>query len=436
MKKIYDFIDDKRRGLAHSAADIEDFIKLLVSEKVSDYQAAAWLMAVCINGMTDEETAALTFAMEKTGETLSYDLPKFCVDKHSTGGIGDKVTLFAAPVCATCGVYVPKMSGRGLGNTGGTIDKLESIPGFRTSLGNDEFKDIIMKTGFAVVSQTGKLVPADKKLYALRNDIAAVESVPLISSSIMSKKLATGADALVLDIKVGNGAFMKDEKSAEKLAESMLSVASARGMKTCALLTDMDKPLGRAVGNSLEVIEAIEALKGNSPEDFKEISHKIAAEMLFIAGHGSEEKCEETVNSAVNSGKALEAFRRTIELQGGNSAVIDDYSLFGQALFAREIISPKDGYVSKISCEKTGAVSRSLGAGRNKKDDKIDSSAGIVINRQVGEFAKKGDVLATLYTSSKKDELDILAEDLAGAFEICENPVKARKNVIKIMRNY
>lgn len=434
MITAYEFINNKRRGLEHTAADIEWFVKEYVNGSIPDYQAAAWLMAVCFNGMTERETCALTMAMARSGDMFSPSLGKFCVDKHSTGGVGDKVTLFAAPVCASCGVYVPKMSGRGLGHTGGTIDKLESIPGFNTALDYDKFISVIKEAGFAVAGQTGSLVPADKKLYALRDSTATVESTPLICSSIMSKKLATGADGIVLDVKVGSGAFMKNEKAACELAEAMLKVADLAGKKCTAVLTDMDKPLGRAVGNSVEVIEAIEALKGNSPEDFRDIAYRISAEMLGLAGYGTPDECYSAVEEAVSSGRALEALEKMISLQGGDPQVCCDYSLMGSAKYSMEIYAERDGYINGIACEETGVCALLLGAGRRTKEDSIDMTAGIVFDVTVGDKVNKGDRIAVLYTSCECDMKEI-AERFAGVFSYCDDSVMKRKNVIKILRN-
>lgn len=434
MITAYEFINNKRRGLEHTAADIEWFVKEYVNGAIPDYQAAAWLMAVCFNGMTDRETCTLTMAMARSGDMFNPSLGKFCVDKHSTGGVGDKVTLFAAPVCASCGVYVPKMSGRGLGHTGGTIDKLESIPGFMTALDYDKFISVIKEAGFAVAGQTGSLVPADKKLYALRDATATVESIPLICSSIMSKKLATGADGIVLDVKVGSGAFMKNEESAEELARAMLRVAELAGKKCTAVLTDMDKPLGRTVGNSIEVVEAIEALKGNSPEDFRDIAYRISAELLGLAGYGDPEKCFEAVENAVTSGRALGAFRKMIELQGGDPRVCDDYSLMGNAKRFMEIYAERDGYIEGIACEETGVCALLLGAGRRTKEDSIDMTAGIRLDVTVGDRVNKGDRIAVLYTSGECDMQEI-ADRFSKAFSYCDDSVIKRKNVIKILRN-
>lgn len=434
MIGIYEFIDDKRSGREHSAADIEWFIKSVVSGVIPDYQISAWLMAVCLNGMTDDEITSLTLSMEHSGEVFSPCLDKFCVDKHSTGGVGDKVTLFAAPVCASCGIYVPKMSGKGLGYTGGTIDKLESIPGLSTSLDYDKFISVVKTAGFAIAGQTEAFVPADKKLYDLRSATATVNSIPLICSSVMSKKLATGADAIVLDVKVGDGAFMEDLHFAEELSKAMLRIAKLAGKKASALITDMNSPLGMTVGNSLEVIEAIDALKGIADESFSEAAYAVTAEMLSAAGKGSREECLQLAKKAVASGKALEAFRKMIELQGGDPHVCEDYSLFKQPKYKKIVYADKSGYISRIFCKKTGLAALKLGAGRKDKSSAVDMSAGIVFKVSVGDYVNKGDELATLYTSSECG-LDSIAEEFLKNFSFCENKVTKRKNVIKTLRN-
>ncbi len=431
----YDIIMKKRRGEELSDSEIREIVNGYVDGTVPDYQMSALLMAICFKGMTPAETAALTLAMMNSGDTFtpSEELGALCIDKHSTGGVGDKTTLITAPVCAACGVYVPKMSGRGLGHTGGTIDKLESIPGFRTSLSHNEFIDTVRKAGFSVSGQTGSLVPADKQIYALRNATATVDSIPLICSSIMSKKLATGADGIVLDVKVGDGAFMKDEESAEALSVAMIDAAKILGRKCTAVMTDMDKPLGRAVGNSLEVIEAAEALKGRCPDDLFEVSMTLAAEMLYLAGKGNTDECRAMAENAITSGKAFDTFKAMVGLQGGDTKALEDYSLLGTAKRSLDILSPADGYISHISCEKTGLISLELGAGRKVKDGDIDSTAGIVFNCTVGSCVKKGDILGTLYTSSECD-IDSIAEDFSRVFGISqEKPIK-KPSVIKIIR--
>lgn len=435
MMTMYELISKKKHGAELSAEEINWFVAGYVSGSIPDYQASAWLMAVCFSSLSDRETADLTMAMARSGDMQKPGLDGFCADKHSTGGVGDKTTLITAPIVAACGVYVPKMSGRGLGHTGGTIDKLESIPGFNTSLSYDDFISVVKKAGFAVAGQTGTLVPADKKLYALRNATATVDSIPLICSSIMSKKLATGADGIVLDVKTGDGAFMKTEEDAEKLAEAMVRVGRLAGRKCSAVLTDMNKPLGKAVGNSLEVIEAIEALKGNAPPDLLEVSLTLAAEMLSLAGKGTHEECLAMAESTLKSGKALERLRYMIELQGGNNRVAEDYSLFMQPKRSKEVFAAADGFISGISCEHTGMISLKLGAGRKTKESEIDPSAGIVFDRTVGDAVKKGDRIAVLYTSTDCD-LEEIAEEFGKVITVSSEKPVLNKNIIKIIKGY
>lgn len=431
----YDVIMKKRRGGELSEEEIYFFTEGCMKGDIADYQASALLMAICMGGMTARETAVLTMAMAESGDLCSPSdkLGKICIDKHSTGGVGDKTTLIAAPVCAACGVYVPKMSGRGLGHTGGTIDKLEAIPGFRTSLSEEEFIEIVRKCGFAVSCQTGSLVPADKKFYALRNATATVESIPLICSSIMSKKIATGADGIVLDVKAGDGAFMKNLSEAEELAVLMKDVGRLAGRKCTAVITDMDKPLGKAVGNSIEVIEAVNALKGSCPGDLYEVSIRLAAEMLMLAGSGDEDTCLELARGALSSGKAFETFERAVSLQGGNVKALYDNSLMGDAVYKKEVVSPCSGYVSKISCEKTGLIALSLGAGRTDKDGSIDSTAGILFEVTVGDCVERGDVLGTVMSSVCCD-LSRAAAELLGAIEISGTAPEKRETIFKIIR--
>lgn len=427
----YDLIMKKRRGGEVTREEIQWLINGYVNNEIPDYQMSAFLMAVCFSSMTQEETAALTLAMMNSGDV--YDLSRelgTCVDKHSTGGVGDKVTLIAAPVCAACGVKVPKMSGKGLGHTGGTIDKLESIPGFRTALSHKEFIEIINKAGFAVASQTGSLVPADKKIYDLRNATATVDCIPLISSSVMSKKLATGADCIVLDVKSGDGAFMKTESEAQTLAVSMISAAKSLGRKCSALITDMNKPLGRNVGNALEVIEAVEALKGNSPPDLYEVSMAVSAHMMSLAGAGSLEECREKAERAISSGDAFRAFEKMAELQGGSSRALTDYSLLGRARYTMTAAAPESGYINNISCEKTGLIALSLGAGRKTKESSVDPTAGIVFERTVGDYVSKGEILGTVMSSSVSD-LEDIGREFLGVFGFSDEPVPCSPAVIK-----
>ncbi|MBQ8826818.1 MAG: thymidine phosphorylase [Oscillospiraceae bacterium] len=431
---MYELITKKKHSVELTTDEINWIVAGFTSGDIPDYQVSAWLMAVCFSSMSDRETTDLTMAMARSGNVLELELDKFCADKHSTGGVGDKTTLILAPIAAACGIYTPKMSGRGLGHTGGTIDKLESIPGFSTSLNYEQFIDTVKEASFSVTGQTADLVPADKKLYALRDATATVDSIPLICSSIMSKKLATGADGIVLDVKVGDGAFMKTQEDAEKLAEAMVRTGKMAGKKCSAIITNMNKPLGRAVGNSIEVVEAIECLKGNGPDDLMEVAYTIAAEMLSQAGKGSHEECLEMAEEAVSSGAALEHLAKMIRLQGGDPSVINDYSKFKQAEFKREVYSPCDGYINSIACEKTGLIAMNLGAGRKVKGEEIDHTAGIYFNRTVGERVCKGDLLCTLYTSREVD-LDTAEKDILTVFSYAENYFP-EKNVKKIIKGY
>ncbi|MCM1022954.1 MAG: thymidine phosphorylase [Prevotella sp.] len=433
---LYEIITKKKHNAELTGEELEWVVAGYCRGDIPDYQMSALLMAVCFNSMSDRETADLTMAMARSGDMLRPETGGFNADKHSTGGVGDKITLIAAPVAAACGVFVPKMSGRGLGHTGGTIDKLESIPGFRTGLPYEDFLNTVRKAGFAVAGQSGALVPADKKMYALRNATATVDSIPLICSSIMSKKIATGADGIVLDVKVGDGAFMKTVPEAEKLAEAMVRVGRLAGRKCSAVLTDMSKPLGKAVGNSLEVMEAIECLKGNAPDDLKEISLTLAAEMLLTAGKGTPEQCFAKAEKALSSGAALERFEQMIELQGGNPRVTGDYGLFGKARFSREIFADRSGFINAVACEETGLTALRLGAGRLTKEADIDPTAGIVFDRTVGDFVSEGERLAVLYSSSES-AADVAAADFAEVFDIGErNESPAEKNIIKIIKGY
>ncbi len=432
---IYEIITKKKHNAELSTEEINWIVAGYVSGSIPDYQMSALLMAICFCSLSDRETTDLTLAMARSGDMIKPETGGFNVDKHSTGGAGDKTTLIVAPIVAACGVCVPKMSGRGLGHTGGTIDKLESIPGFKTEIPFEQFVDNVKKAGLAVAGQTGSLVPADKKIYALRNATATVDSIPLICSSIMSKKLATGADGIVLDVKVGDGAFMKTYEDAEKLAEAMVRVGKLAGRKCSAVITDMEKPLGRAVGNSLEVIEAIEALKGNAPEDLMEVSLVLASEMLYTAGKGTSNECRKMAEKAISSGKALGKLREMIELQHGNPDVISDYTIFTQPKRSKEIFAEEDGFIEGISCEKTGLVSLKLGAGRETKEADIDFTAGIIFEKTVGDKVSKGDKLATLYTSTECD-INGIAEEFVSVFSYSTEKKCSEKIVKKIIKGY
>ena len=429
-----EIIEKKKHSAELSAEEINWFIAGYVAGDIPDYQASALLMAICFCSLSEKEAMALTDAMAHSGDMLKPKLNGFCADKHSTGGVGDKTTLIVAPIVAACGVFVPKMSGRGLGHTGGTIDKLESIPGFKTALDYNKFIETTNKIGLAVAGQTGSLVPADKKLYALRNATDTVDSIPLIASSIMSKKLATGADGIVLDVKTGDGAFMKNESDAEKLAELMVKIAELPGKKCTAVISDMNQPLGYAVGNSIEVIEAIDMLKGNCmAEDLREICLTIADEMLKTAGKNNG---REIAENALASGAALEKLREMIEEQGGNPKVIEDYSLFAAPKITKSVLAARDGYISKISCEKVGQLSCELGAGRKLKDEPIDFTAGIRLNKKQGDKVLCGEKIAEIFTSSDCDTDDI-AKELGAAFSYADCECEKKTKIIKkIIRGY
>ena len=402
--RIYDIITKKKRGFILSQDEINYFVDGVMSGTIPDYQTSALLMAIYFKGLNDEETSFLTSAMLHSGDThdLSY-LGKLTGDKHSTGGVGDKTTLIVAPIVAACGGLLPKMSGRGLGHTGGTIDKLEAIPGFKTDIPFKEFLDIVKSNGFAIVSQTGELAPADKKIYALRDLTATVDSIPLIASSIMSKKLATGADTIMLDVKCGSGAFMKNREDAEHLSRLMIEIGSKAGRKVRAIVSDMERPLGYTVGNSLEVIEAIEILKGNIENDTSVLSIELAANIISMQGIGDTDTCRRLARNSLKDGTALEKFRNAIRLQGGNEKIIENYSLFFKPQDKLDIIACEDGFVDVLSCEEIGLCASMLGAGRTRKEDKIDFNAGICLYRNKGDKVKKGEKLATLYTSTKCD---------------------------------
>lgn len=395
-------IQKKRDGFALTKEEIEYFAFSAANETVPDYQLSALLMAIFFNSLNEEETLWLTDAMARSGDMADLSgIDGIKGDKHSTGGVGDKTTLIVAPVVASCGVKMAKMSGRGLGHTGGTVDKLESIPGFRTSLETDEFIGIVNECGLCVAGQSGRLCPADKKLYSLRDVTATVDNMPLIASSIMSKKLAGGADCIVLDVKCGSGAFMKDKESAEKLAEKMVEIGRGAGKKIAALITDMDVPLGRYIGNSLEIVEAVETLKGNGPEDLTEISVLLSAKLLQLAGKGTFEECKTLAKSKIDDGSALGKLAEMVKLQGGDAEYIFNTGLFPKAAFAKEIVAEKSGCISAMNTEGVGSVCVALGAGRQRKEDSIDPSAGIILEKKTGDYAEKGEVLATLYCSDE-----------------------------------
>ena len=398
--RMYDIIRKKRDGLELSEREIQWFVDGYVKGEIPDYQTAALCMAIYFKGMTIEETTALTFAIRDSGDKLKFNnINGLRVDKHSTGGVGDKTSLVVAPIVATLGVKVAKMSGRGLGHTGGTVDKLEAIPGFKTDLPTEEFEEIVNRVGIAIVGQNATLAPADKLLYALRDVTATVDSLPLIVSSIMSKKLAADDDCVVLDVKTGSGSFMKTREKSRELAEWMVAIGKAAGKRMRALITDMDRPLGNNIGNALEVIEAINTLKGNGPEDLTELCIALASHMLVISDRGSYEECEKNVRRVIESGEALMTFANMVEAQGGNKEWILNPELFPEAPYSYEVRSEKSGYITGVNTEGYGVASLLLGAGRNTMADKIDFSAGIKLVKKTGDKVEVGDTLAVLYTS-------------------------------------
>ncbi|MDO5118945.1 MAG: pyrimidine-nucleoside phosphorylase [Coriobacteriales bacterium] len=416
--RMYDVIERKRDGYELTDEEIDFFVTGYVNGSIPDYQASALCMAIFFQGMTARETARLTMDMMHSGDVVDLSpIPGIKVDKHSTGGVGDKTTLAVVPIVASCGVPVAKMSGRGLGHTGGTLDKLESIPGLSVDISRDDFFDIVKTCGCAVVGQTGNLVPADKRLYALRDVTATVNSVPLIASSIMSKKLAAGCDAIVLDVKCGSGAFMKTYDDAVKLAQAMVAIGEEVGRTTVALISDMDQPLGAKVGNTLEVIEACQVLRREAPVDITETCIELAANMLTLAGKGTLEACRTLARTQIANGAAFEKLCQMVEAQGGDTSVLYDYMRFDQATHTRQVRAPRSGFVYAMQTERVGTASAALGAGRETIDADIDFSAGIDLARKTGDAVAAGDVLATLFSSSEK-RLDEGERILLSAYDI------------------
>ncbi|OLC81045.1 MAG: thymidine phosphorylase [Acidobacteria bacterium 13_1_40CM_4_65_8] len=397
--RAVDVIMKKRDGGPLSREEIRFFVDGVTSGTLPDYQASALLMAILLRGMTAEETAWLTDAMVHSGVRVDLgDIPGVKVDKHSTGGVGDKTSLILAPLAAACGVPVPMMSGRGLGHTGGTLDKLEAIPGFRVNLSLEEMKTALARVGCAMIGQTAQIAPADKKLYALRDVTGTVESIPLISASIMSKKIAEGIDALVLDVKTGRGAFMKTEADSRKLAESLVSIGNASGVKTEAVITAMDAPLGNAVGNALEVIECVEVLKGGGPSDLIEVSVELTARMLVL-GQVARDRvdADRQARLAITSGAGLERFRQIIEMQGGDPRIVDDYTRLPQAEERHVVVAERAGYVNRVDAELVGRASVALGAGRDRVEDPVDPAVGIVVKAKPGDEVRAGDAVLEMH---------------------------------------
>lgn len=432
--RMYDVIRKKRDGERLSAEEIAFFIDGYVRGDIPDYQAAALCMAIYLQGMTDEETVTLTDCMAHSGDTV--DLSEFgtlSVDKHSTGGVGDKTTLIVAPIVASLGGKLAKMSGRGLGHTGGTVDKLEAIPGYNVTMERESFLKQVENVGIAVIGQSGNLTPADKKLYALRDVTATVDSIPLITSSIMSKKLAAGSHNIVLDVKVGSGAFMKTPEDAQKLAQSMVNIGKSCGRNIAALITDMSRPLGYAIGNALEVIEAVEVLQGERKGDLYDVCIALATEMTILLKGITADEARAQVIDAIESGAAFDKMKEWIAAQGGDIRYLENTELFEKPRFIVPIISPSDGYITAMDTAAIGSAAVILGAGRNKKDDPIDYGAGVTVGLKTGDRVEKGCELGYLYTNDEA-AIEPATERYLSALTIGANPPEATKLIHGIVR--
>ena len=433
--RMYDLIMKKRNGGTLSRDEIFFMIEGYTKGNIPDYQMSAMMMAIYFNGMNEKETAALTMAMAESGDQLDLSgIQGIKVDKHSTGGVGDKTSLALTPMVSACGVKIAKMSGRGLGHTGGTIDKLESFQGFSTSLSEEAFIDQVNRIGISIIGQTKNLAPADKKLYALRDVTATVDNMSLIASSIMSKKLAAGADAIVLDVKTGSGAFMKEEADAMLLAGEMMTIGKNAGRKMMAVISDMDQPLGNAVGNALEVKEAIETLKGHGPADFTELCMTLGSCMLMVAEIAeNEQQAREMLKEAVDSGKALDKLAELVEAQGGDKRMVYETDLLPKASSITPLLSEKDGYVEKIQCDEVGVCSLILGGGRETKESAIDLSVGIVLTKKVGSHVKAGEPLAYIHSNEEAKRL-ACEERLRKAFHIGDKVKKEGAIIHQILK--
>ncbi|WKA53399.1 pyrimidine-nucleoside phosphorylase [Planococcus shixiaomingii] len=415
--RMVDLIEKKRDGFELSTEEIQFIVTGYTKGEIADYQMSAFLMAVYFQNMTDRERADLTLAMAASGDQIDLSaIEGIKVDKHSTGGVGDTTTLVLGPLVAACGVPVAKMSGRGLGHTGGTIDKLEAIEGFHVELSTEDFIKQVNDIKVAVIGQSGNLTPADKKLYALRDVTATVNSIPLIASSIMSKKIAAGANAIVLDVKTGEGAFMKTEEDAKELAHAMVGIGNATGRQTMAIISDMGQPLGYAIGNALEVKEAIETLQGNGPEDLTELCLVLGSQMVVVGGKAETlEEARAMLLQVIENGEALKIFKQFIESQGGNPAVVDDVNLLPQAQFKTEVPSKAEGYISNMVADDIGTAAMLLGAGRATKESEIDLAVGLVLHKKVGDFVREGESIATVYSNT---------EDVAECLRVLYNSVE------------
>jgi len=429
-----DLIQRKRDGEELAPEEIEFLVEGYTNGDIPDYQMSSFLMAVFFSGMSDREVSRLTECMLRSGDTVDLSsIPGVKVDKHSTGGVGDKTSFILAPLAAAAGVVVPMMSGRALGHTGGTLDKLESIPGFRTSLTAEEFEEQLSELGLCFIGQTDRLAPADRKLYALRDVTATVESIPLIASSIMSKKLAEGVDALVLDVKVGSGAFMKKQVDARRLAQMMVGIGRRMDKKVQALITDMGQPLGYAVGNALEVMEASQTLQNAGPNDLTKLSIELAARMIYLGKKaGSLEEARRLAEEKLVDGSGYRKFKQVVAAQGGNPQALDKFELLPNATGMREVASPRGGYVSSIDAQDIGAASNMIGAGRDKKEDAIDPAVGIILEVKAGEKVDAGSVLCRLYYT-KEDRVEEAAEMVEDAFRISAQKPEERELILEVV---
>ena len=431
---IIEIIAKKRDKKVLSKEEIDFFVKNYTNGNITDYQAAALIMAIYINGMNYEETTSFTLAMAHSGEVLDLSELGMVVDKHSTGGIGDKITLILMPIIASLGIPSAKMSGRGLGFTGGTVDKLESIPGYNTNIDISEFINNVKNIGISLMGQTLNLAPADKKIYALRDTISCVESIPLIASSIMSKKIAAGAEKIVLEVTVGSGAFMKNIEDATKLSETMIGIGNLADKETICILTNMNQPIGYSIGNSLEVIEAVEALNGNMQDDVKDIILSLGSYMMKLAGKGDDiEQNKKMIMENINNKKALNKFKELIKNQGGDVSYIEDTSKFEKAKYIIPIKSEKIGYIKSMDNEKIGYISSSLGAGRLKKEDKINDKVGIIINKKIGDKVNVGDVLGFIHS----DDIEVgnnAVKEMQNCYEFSDEYVEKQKHILGIIK--
>ncbi|HEX6594369.1 MAG TPA: pyrimidine-nucleoside phosphorylase [Bacillota bacterium] len=430
---MYDIIEKKRDGYELSREEIQFFVQGYTDGTIPDYQVSALLMAIFFQDMTEKERSFLTMAMAKSGDMIDLSaISGIKVDKHSTGGVGDTTTLILAPLVSSLGVPVAKMSGRGLGHTGGTIDKLESVPGFHIELTNEQFIDLVNRNKVAVIGQSGNLTPADKKIYSLRDVTATVNSIPLIASSIMSKKIAAGADAIVLDVKTGAGAFMKDLHDAEQLAHAMVRIGNQVGRKTMAVISDMNQPLGYAIGNALEIQEAIATLQNKGPKDLTELCLTLGSQMVVLADQADDiEQAKEKLRENLQNGLALKQFKVMLKAQGGDARVVDHPHLLPQATYRLDLLAKQSGTIAHIVADQIGESASMLGAGRLTKDSTIDLSVGIVLHKKVGDFVSKGDSLLTIHTNKK--DIPSIEEKLYESFEISQEPVKTPPLIYEII---